>query len=65
MKFLERFDSDRSRQNSPDDDPAGALDSIRQESRHLLDVGDAAINRALATGNSEAVLKAVQQQGGE
>jgi hypothetical protein len=41
------------------------LDRLREQANRFLEVGDEAINRALADTDSEAFLRASRQQGGE
>jgi hypothetical protein len=51
--------------------PAGSggsgddLEQLRDQARRFLEAGDDAINRALANSDSEAFLRANQQQGGQ
>ena len=46
-------------------DSGGGLDQLREHANRLLAAGDEAINRALASSDSEAFLRANRQQGGE
>ena len=65
MRFLERHDDDPPPSSNPGDASSSLLNSMRQEGNRLLAAGDEAINRALAGANSEAILRASRQQGGE
>ena len=64
MKEREREDH-----RHPDSSDAGfggsRIDRLREQANRFLEVGDEAINRALAHGDSEAFLRASRQQGGE
>jgi hypothetical protein len=44
---------------------AGGLDRLREQANRFLAAGDEAIDRALASSDSEAFLRANRQQGGE
>ena len=46
-------------------DPEDNLDQLRARADSFLDAGDQAINRALASSDSESFLRASRQQGGE
>jgi len=43
----------------------GGLDRLREQADRFLAAGDEAINRALASSDSETFLRANRQQGGE
>jgi len=43
----------------------GGLDEMREQANRFLAAGDEAINRALASSNSETFLRANRQHGGE
>ena len=66
MRFLQRFNNEQ-RQTGGDGDPGSGdlLEQMRSEGDRLMAAGDEAIQRALAGSNSEAVLRANRQQGGE
>ncbi len=67
MQFLRRLDDEQQRQPGADGgaDSQGTLEQERAEGDRMLAVGDEAIRRALAGGNSEAFLRSAMQQGGE
>ena len=46
-------------------DSPGGLDSLREQASRFLAAGDEAIERALASSDSEAFLRANRQQGGQ
>jgi hypothetical protein len=65
----------RIRDRRPDEQPRGDepppggggqnIDRLHQAAQGFLDAGSAAINEALAAGNSEAFLAASRQSGGQ
>ncbi|MGD0367554.1 MAG: hypothetical protein ABSA94_08845 [Acidobacteriaceae bacterium] len=67
MRFLERHNEEHRRQADGDSDSSDndQLQHFRSQGNQLLAAGDAAIQRALGRGNSEAFLRAGRQQSGE
>jgi hypothetical protein len=66
MRFLERTnDEHRQADGESDSSDNGRLQHFRSQGNQLLAAGDAAIQRALGRGNSEAFLRAGRQQSGE
>jgi hypothetical protein len=67
MRFLRRFGDEQRRPGNGDGGSASGdlLQQLSSEGDRLLAAGDEAIQRALATNNSEAFLRAGRQQGGE
>jgi hypothetical protein len=64
MRFLVR-QHDRQPDTGGNGSPDSPLDTIRAQGSDLLSEADAAIQRALGNGNSEAFLRAGRQQGGQ
>jgi hypothetical protein len=67
MRFLRRFDTEQRPPANGDGGSTSAdlLTQLRSRGDRLLAVGDDAIQRTLASANSEAFLRAGRQQGGE
>lgn len=65
MEFRERHNEENDpHAGSPNADPGGGLNQMRQTAQHLFQAADDAIARALA-GDSQAFLDATRQEGGE
>jgi hypothetical protein len=66
MRFLHRLnDLPGTPSGDGDSNPGDSLQQARSDADRLLATGDAAIQRALSGGNSEAFLRAGRQQGGQ
>ncbi len=67
MRFLERYSDQPNGPADGDSDSGtrGRLQQVRSEGNQLLASGDAAIQRIVTRGESEAFNRAVRQQGGE